>query len=163
MSDGTPVFDAARGNVAGTGTSLGASTDMAALEAARKAMRGYKGLDGKTLINVQPKYLLVGPELESHAERLLASIYPATTDDVNVFGSKLSLLVEPRMTGEDWFVFADPARIAALQYGYLSSAQGVQIQRAEAWSTLGLKFRAWLDFGAGWLDWRAAYYDPGSA
>ncbi len=163
MSDGTPVFDATRGNVAGTGTSLGDATDRAALEEARKAMRGYKGLDSKTLINVQPKYLLVGPELEAAAERLLASIYPATTDDANVFGSKLTLLVEPRMTGEDWFVFADPARIAALQYGYLSSAQGVQIQRAEAWSTLGLKFRAWLDFGAGWLDWRAAYYDPGSA
>ncbi|WP_156799415.1 Mu-like prophage major head subunit gpT family protein [Oceanicola granulosus] len=136
---------------------------MAALEAARKSMRGVTGLDGKTLINVTPKFLLVGPELESAAERLLASIYPATVDDVNAFGSKLSLLVEPRITDERWYVFADPARLAAIQYGYLSSAQGVQIQRAEAWSTLGLKFRAWLDFGAGWLDWRAAYLNEGAA
>jgi len=32
----------------------------------------------------------------------------------------------------------------------------VQIQRVEAWDMLGLKFRAFLDFGAGWLDWRPA-------
>jgi len=163
LSDGTPVFDASRGNLAGTGLSLGSAGDTGALEDARKAMRATKGLDGKTLVNVQPKYLLVGPELESAAERLLASIYAATTADVNVFGSKLSLLVEPRITGEEWFVFCDPARLAAFQYGYLSSAQGVQIQRAEAWNTLGLKFRAWLDFGAGWLEFRAAYKNEGDA
>ena len=51
---------------------------------------------------------------------------------------------------------------SALLVPHLSSAQGVQIQRAEAWSTLGLKFRAWLDFGAGWLDWRGAYLDAGA-
>ena len=161
LSDGTPVFDATRGNLAAIGVALGDAGDQQALEDARKAMRATKGLDGKTLVNVTPKYLLVGPELESHAERLLASIYPATTDDANVFGSKLSLLVEPRITDSSWYVFADPARLAALQYGYLSSAQGVQIQRAEAWSTLGMKFRAWLDFGAGWLESRAAYLNPG--
>ena len=136
---------------------LGDAGKSQALEDARKAMRATKNLDGKTLVNVTPKYLLVVPELESHAERLLASIYPATTDDANVFGSKLSLLVEPRLTDSRWFVFADPSRLAAFQYGYLSSVQGVQIQRSEAWSTLGMRFRAWLDFGAGWLESRVAY------
>lgn len=45
-------------------------------------------------------------------------------------------------------------RLAAMQFAYLAAAQGVQIQRAEAWDTLGLKFRAFLDFGAGWPGWR---------
>lgn len=161
LSDGTAVFDAIRGNVAATGTPLGDAGDIGAVENARKAMRAYTGLDGKTLINVTPKYLLCGPESESNAERLLASIYPATTSDANVFASKLSLLVEPRIDDLRWMIFADPGRLATIQYGYLSSAQGVQIQRAEAWSTLGMKFRAWLDFGAGWLDWRGAYLDAG--
>lgn len=161
LSDGTPVFDAARGNIASSGVPLGDAGVQDLLDDARKAMRTTKGLDGKTLINVMPKYLLVGPESESDAERLLASIYPATTDNVNVYASKLSLLVEPRITDSRWFVFADPARMAAFQYGYLSSAQGVQIQRSEAWSTLGMRFRAWLDFGAGWLESRAAYLNEG--
>ncbi len=157
LSDGTAVFHTDRGNIAGSGAAPSEIT----LSAVRKAMRTTKGLDGKTLVNVAPKYLLVGPELETAAEKLLAAIYAATTDDVNVFGSKLSLLVEPRITDSSWYVFADPARLAAFQYGYLSSAQGVQIQRSEAWSTLGMKFRAWLDFGAGWLESRAAYLNEG--
>ncbi|SIN74300.1 prohead protease/major capsid protein fusion protein [Vannielia litorea] len=161
LSDGTPVHDASRGNIASSGLSLNSEGAQTTIEAARKAMRGYTGLDGKTLINASPKYLLVGPECESAAERLLANIYPATVDDVNAFATKLSLLVEPRITDERWYLFTDPARLAAIQYGYLSSAQGVQIQRAEAWSTLGLKFRAWLDFGAGWLDWRGSYLNEG--
>lgn len=158
LSDGTAVFHSSRGNIAASG----AAPDESTLTTARKAMRGFKGLDGQTLINVVPKFLLVGPELETDAEKLLATIYPATTDDAAVVAPKLTLLVEPRITDASWYVFADPARLAALQYGYLSSAQGVQIQRAEAWSTLGLKFRAFLDFGAGWLDWRAAYFNAGA-
>lgn len=157
LSDGTPVFDASRGNLAGTGVALGGAGVQDALDAARKSMRTVKGLDGQTIINVSPKLLLVGPDSESDAERLLASIYPATTDEVNVYATKLSLLVEPRLEGPSWYIFSDPARLAALQYGYLSSAQGVQIQRSEAWNTLGMRFRSWLDFGAGWLDWRTAY------
>ncbi|MFC4667122.1 prohead protease/major capsid protein fusion protein [Seohaeicola nanhaiensis] len=162
LSDGTPVFDASRGNLAGTGVALGDAGVQDALDAARKSMRTVKGLDGQTIINVSPKLLLVGPDSESDAERLLASIYPATTDDVNVYATKLSLLVEPRLEGPSWYIFSDPNRLAALQYGYLSSAQGVQIQRSEAWNTLGMRFRAWLDFGAGWLDWRAAYLNEGA-
>lgn len=158
LSDGTAVFATARGNMATSGADPDAST----LSAARLAMRGFKGLDGQTLINVQPKYLLVGPSLETDAEKLLASIYAASTDDVNAFAGKLSLLVEPRITDDRWYVFADPARIASMAYGYLASAQGVQIQRAEAWDTLGMKYRAFLDFGAGWLDWRGAYFNAGA-
>lgn len=158
LSDGVAVFASGRGNLAAVGTAI----SVASVDLARKAMRGVKGLDGKTLVNVQPRYLLVGPEIETEAEAFLASIYAATTADVNVFSGKLTLMVEPRLTGDDWFVFADPARLPCLQYGYLSSAQGVQIQRTEAWDTLGMRYRAWLDFGAGWLDWRGAYLNPGA-
>lgn len=140
LSDGTPVFDVSRGNVASPGGNLSSSN----LDEARQAMRGYKGPDGKTLISVTPKYLVVGPELETTAEMLLTSIYAATTADVNPWTSKLTLIVEPRLTGEGWYVMADPARLAGMTYGYLASAQGVQIQRAEAWDTLGLNTaRSW--------------------
>lgn len=161
MSDGTAVFHSSRGNLAASGVALGDAGDIDAIDAARKAMRVVKGLDGKTIIGVQPKYLIVGPESETAAEQILASIYAATKDDVNAFSGKLQLVVEPRITGPAWFIMADPARVPALQYAYLSAAQGVQIQRQEAWTTLGLQYRAFLDFGTGWADWRGAYYNPG--
>ncbi len=155
MSDGTPVFDASRGNVGTAG-----APSVTALTDTRKTMRTRKGMDGKTIIAVAPRYLLVSAALETEAEKVLASIQPNKADDVNPFGGKLSLLVEPRLPDDFWYVFADPARLAAMQYAYLSAAQGVHIQRTEAWDTLGLKFRAFLDFGAGWLDWRPAQQIP---
>lgn len=158
LSDGQAVFHASRGNLA-----TGPMTELSevALSEARKHMRTVKGLDGKTVIDARPKYLIVSPDLETTAEKLLASIYPATTDDVAAFAGKLTLVVEPRLTGDDWYLLADPAQVPSLQYAYLSAAQGVQIQRQEAWDTLGLKYRAFLDFGCGWLDWRGAYHSAG--
>lgn len=161
MSDGNPVFHTDRGNLAATGVDLGSATDLAAIDNARKAMRVVKGLDGKTIIGVTPKYLVVGPEAETEAEKLLAAIYAATKDDVNAFTGKLQLVVEPRITGTGWYLMAEPARVPSLQYAYLSAAQGVQIQRQEAWTTLGMQYRAFLDFGTGWVDWRGVYHNPG--
>lgn len=156
LSDGTAVFATGRGNMA----AAGADITETALDAARLAMRGVKGLDGKTIIGVTPRYLVIGPELETKAEKLLATIYAATTDDVQPI--RLKLVVEPRITGTGWFVMADPAAVPSLQFAYLSSAQGVQIQRQEAWTTLGLQYRAFLDFGTGWADWRGAYFNEGA-
>ncbi len=157
LSDGTTIFNASRGNsVSGAPSALSETS----LSAARKAMRTVKGLDGKTIIDAKPKYLVVSPDLETSAEKLLATIYAATVNDVQPI--KLTLVVEPRLTGPQWFLLADPAQVPSLQYAYLSAAQGVQIQRQEAWDTLGLKYRAFLDFGCGWLDWRGTYRSAGA-
>jgi hypothetical protein len=119
-------------------------------------------LDGVTPINVTPKHLVVGPELETAAERLLASIYAATFMDANPFASKLTLMVEPRITDSSWYVFADPAVMPVLEYAYLSSAQGPQMSSREGWDVLGMEFRVVLDFGAGAVDWRGAYFNEGA-
>ena len=82
---------------------------------------------------------------------------------MNPFAQRLSLVVEPRLTDSAWYLMADPARVPALQFAYLQSAQGVQIQRKEAWTTLGMEYRAFLDFGCGWTDWRGAFKNPGDS
>lgn len=162
MRDGKTVFHASRGNLGVAPGSLFTSGAGAFLTNARKAMRKTTGLDSKTIIGVEPKFLVIGPESEASAEMLLAEIYPATSADVNPMTGKLIPVVEPRIADDDWYLLADPARFPALSYGYLSGATGVQIQRQEAWDTLGLKFRAWLDFGCSITDWRGAFYHPGA-
>ncbi|MBR3370899.1 MAG: Mu-like prophage major head subunit gpT family protein [Rhodobacteraceae bacterium] len=159
MSDGNPVFHTSRGNIA---TGAGSALSETALSNARKHMRTVKGLDGKTIIDAKPRYLIVSPDLETAAEKLLASIYATTSEDVAAFAGKLIPVVEPRLTGNAWYLMAESSRMASIQYGYLAAAQGVQIQRQETWDTLGMKFRAWLDFGCGWLDWRGAYRAAGA-
>ena len=59
-------------------------------------------------------------------------------------------------------IFADPATAPVLEYAYLSSAQGPQMASREGWDVLGMEFRVVLDFGAGVLDHRGAYLNPGA-
>lgn len=158
MDDGQPLFTTARGNKAATGGAIGVAT----LSAARQAMRGQKDLDGATPINVVPRTLLVGAELETAAEVQLATIAAATTGEVNPFAGRLQLAVEPRLAGTAWRIFADPAQAPVIEYAYLSSAQGPQLASREGWNTLGLELRCVLDFGCGLLDHRGAYLNPGA-
>lgn len=156
--DGKRLFHADHGNLAQTG----AAPDESTLTAARKALRTMKGLDGKTPISATPRFILVGPELETPVEKLLASIYATTTDDVNPHAGKLSLLVEPRLgTSKAWWVFSDPAVIPVIEYAYLSSAPGPQLASRDGWEVLGREFRVVLDFGCGATDWRGAYRNAG--
>lgn len=154
--DGKALFHADHGNLV-----AGAALSVNTLDSARKAMRGMKGLDSKTPINATPKYLLVGPELETTAEQVLSAIYAATVGDVNPFSGKLTLLVEPRITDKSFYVFADPAVLPVLEYAYLSSAQGPQMASREGWDVLGMEFRVVLDFGCGATDHRGAFKNPG--
>lgn len=157
MGDGVNLFHATHGNLAATGDTITEES----LSAARLALRSQKGLDGKTPVSVTPRFLLVGPALETQAEKLLASINPSNSDSVNPFAGKLTLLVEPRLTGFQWFLFGDPTTSPVLEYAYLSSAPGPQLSSRDGWEVLGREFRVTLDFGAGATDWRGAYRNAG--
>lgn len=157
MSDGVRLFHADHGNLAGTPSAL----SVVSLSAARLAMRMQKGLDGKTPVAIAPKFLLVAPDLETTAEQILAELNAATVSEQNPFAGKLTLLVDPRLPAKSWYVFADPAINAVLEYAYLSSAQGPQLASRDGWDVLGREFRVILDFGAGAVDHRGAYRNAG--
>jgi hypothetical protein len=158
LDDGNALFHTSHGNVAGSGGTISTTT----LSAARLAMRGQLGLDGKTPVNAVPRFLLVSPAKETEAEGVLAPLVPAQVSNVNPFAQRLDLLVEPRLSGNRWYVFSDPASMPVLEYAYLSSAQGPQMSSREGWDVLGVEFRVVLDFGAGVVDHRGAYMNPGA-
>lgn len=158
MQDGKALFHADHGNRAASGAAPAVDT----LSAARLALRRQKGLDGVSPISATPKFILAAPELETTFEKLLAELAAAKVDDQNPFTGKMTLLIEPRLSGDDWYVFADPAILPVLEYAYLSSAQGPQIASRDGWETLGREFRVVLDFGCGAVDWRGAYHNPGA-
>lgn len=157
LSDGKALFHADHGNIQVSeelppNDTLAMSAET--LSNARLAMRRQKGLGGM-LIDVTPRFVLVPPELETTAEKLLAEIAATRTEDVNPFG-KLVLLVEPRLSvAQRWYVVADPASAEGLEYAYLEGAPGPQIETRAGFEVDGLQIRVRLDFGAGWTDHRA--------
>lgn len=159
MSDGQRMFHATHGNVASTAAAPGESAFAAGLA----AMRAQKGLDGVSPINVVPRFLLVPPEFEVDASHALAELFPETAENVNSLGRSLTLMVEPRLTGQRWYLFADPAIFANFEVAYLASAPAPQMESRPGWDVLGVEFRCVFDFGVGAVDWRGAFTNEGDA
>ena len=155
MSDTKALFHSDHGNLAGSGAAPGETT----LDAARLAMRGQVEIGGE-LIAVTPRYLLVGPALETACEKLLAAISPTTVDEVQPI--RLALVVEPRLSGNGWYVVADPAEIDGLEYAYLEGESGPQLASSVGWRVDGVELKVRLDFGAGFVEHRGWYRNAGA-
>lgn len=157
MEDGKALFHADHGNLAGSAAKL----SIESLAAARLAMRRQKGVGGGP-ISVTPKFLVVPPELETDAEKLLTEIRAATSADVNPF-SNLTLVVEPRLTSPTrWYIAADTAEIDGLEFAYLAGAPGPQTETRNGFEIDGVQVKVRLDFGGGFVDWRGWYANPGA-
>lgn len=159
MADGNRLFSLAHFNIADTGEALSVPT----LGVARAFMRNQRDNDeGATPINAVPRFLMVAPAQETIAEQLLATLTPNQVDEVNPFGGRLELLVDPRLEGVRWRLFADPVAFPVLEHAYLNSARGPQLSMRDGFDVLGMQFRVFLDFGCGAVDWRGAFLNPGA-
>jgi hypothetical protein len=159
LADGTPLFDASRGNLADSG----GAPSVTSLSAARAALRTTTDLDGASFLNLMPKFLLAGPAMETTAEQLLAALAPAVVDAVNPFnGGKMQLLIEPRIADNAWYVFADPLQAAVIEVAYLDGVTEPQLVEKDGFEVLGREYRLTYDFGAGLLGWRGAYLNTGA-
>ena len=158
MDDGKALFHADHANVVHNPLSDGVT----ALTAARMVMRGQTGLDGKTLLNIAPRFLVVGSDNETLGDQLVTAIQPATVDAVNAFVGKLQVLVEPRLANGEWFLFGEPGAAEVVSYAYLGDASGPQLETREGWTVLGSEFRCVFDYGAGATGTRGAVYSDGS-
>jgi hypothetical protein len=141
--------------------------DVAGLGKARTAMAKQTGLDGRTLLNLRPTFLVVPAALELAAEQLIAqSLVPAKTSDV-VPGSirSLAVIAEPRLDPASgavpWYLFASPAAIDTIEYAYLEGQDGVFIESRTGFDVDGVEIKARLDFGAKAIDWRGLFKNPG--
>lgn len=156
LSDGKALFHADHKNLTATAGQGIKDIGADALNDAKLKIARQTDLDGKTPLSAKGKFILVRPELEDDALRLIADIYPATVADVNVNTARYEVLTDPRITTDDFWLFADPASFPVLEYAYLSSAPGPQLASREGWDVLGTEWRVVLDFGVGAIDFRGA-------
>jgi hypothetical protein len=162
MGDGTALFHATHGNLAGSGGAIAVAT----LGAGRQAMRQQKGLNGR-YINVMAKYLVVPSALETIAEQYVTqtNVIYTKSSDFNPFANKLQVLAEPRLDGSSaisWYMAADPMQIDTIEYAYLEGNEGVYLESRVGFDVDGLELKARLDFAAKAIDWRGFYKNPGA-
>jgi hypothetical protein len=158
MGDGKTLFHVDHGNLAAAPAALSVTS----ISAARTAMRRQKGLAGD-IIQVDPQFLVVPPELETVADQLVAQLAAVKADDVNPFAAKLTVLCDPNLTSATrWYIAAAPGRPDGLQHAYLDGLEGPQITTREGFEVDGTEFKVRLDFGCGFVDWRPWYMNPGA-
>lgn len=155
--DGKALYHADHGNLAPAGSAITVDS----LSAGRQALRAQKDLDGTTVLNAVPKHLVVGPAKETEAEKVLAELSAATSDNVNPFSGKLELVVDPRITGNSWRLFADPNQFPVLEYAHLDGQESVFTDTRTGFDVDGVEFKARIDLGAAATDHRGTYLNPG--
>lgn len=155
--DGAALFHASHGNLA----AAGAAIDVDSLSDGRASLRKMKGLDGKTPIAVNPRYLVVSADRETEAEKMLASIGATMPGDVNPFSGKLELLVDPSLASEPWYIAGAPEQFPCLSYAVLNGNEVPTVEVQNLFDQLGTSVRAYHDFGVGAQDWRSLYKNPG--
>jgi hypothetical protein len=149
---------AARANKAAAGTVL----DETNIGAGRTAIMRQRSLDGLPISIGRSMRVLVGPALELAALRLTTSITPATSGTVNPYVGLLQPVVEPLIPANRWYLFAEPPTTPVYVYGYLNGAEGPQVITGPVSGVDGVEVSVIFDFGVGAIDWRGAWFNPGT-
>jgi hypothetical protein len=155
-----PVFstNTARANKATAGTAL----DETNIGKGREAIMKQRSLDGLPIALGRSMRILVGPALELAALKLTAAITPASSGNVNPYVGLLQPVVEPLIPANRWYLFAEPPTTPVYVYGYLNGAEGPQVTTGPVPGADGVEVSVIFDFGVGAIDWRGAWFNPGT-
>ncbi len=154
----TDIFSADHANQ-GTG-----AITIASLAAAKTAMAKQKDPSGKMVLNLQPVYLIVPPELEVTAAQLISSLVDPTKNNAvpNPFANKFTVISDPNLTDVNaWYLTTAPGALAGIEVTYLNGKDAPTMETAVDFNTLGIKHRIYMDFGINLIDYRAFYKSTG--
>lgn len=147
MSDGKALFHSSHGNV------MTGGLDVDGLSKVRALGRMQKGIDGAK-INVSFITLIVHPDDETAAEKLVGSIAPTNSSEFNPFVGRMTIVSDPRVAEGTWFAAASPNLVDTIELGFLAGQRGVQTFTRDGWDVDGVEVKARLDVGAKAIDFR---------
>lgn len=151
------VFNATDLTLAGTPAAITVST----VSLGRAAIMKQQSKDG-TLLDIAPSILLVGPDKLTEAEQLVASITANASGSVNPFSGRLTVVSTARISGNAWYLFADPAASPVFVYGFLSGFEAPRMRMDEPFGQQGMAFSVEHDFGCGAIGFRGGYRNAGA-
>jgi len=175
LANAASFWTAGRGNLL---TGAGSALSSAGLQAAQLKFAKMTDPDGMPL-GIQPKILLVPPELEIPANELMTSLIvntggSSTTDKVpnkNVWANKYRVVVSsylsnPAVPGSSptaWYLIADPADLPVIEVAFLNGRQEPVVETADAdFNVLGIQMRGYHDWGVAKQEYRAAVKSAGA-
>ena len=168
QADGKAFFHADHNNY-----SEGADTALSidGLTAAEVLFAQQVKPNGKPL-GIMPSLLLVPPGLKVAAEMLMKSLQlnettttnkakPATNPHAGKFDVVSSVYLSntsfSNASNKAWYLLSDPNRLSAIEVAFLNGVDRPTVEKTDAdFSTLGVQFRGFIDFGVREQDHRGA-------
>lgn len=157
MADGVPLFHASHGNLAGSGGAINVTT----VGAGEQAMLQQTSAEGGFL-SIRPEFLIVGAAKKVEAQQFLTAVTATQTSNVNPYPGNLQLIVEPRITGNQWYLSASPTAFDTIELSHLDGQEALYTETQAGFDVDGVKTKARLDVGAAPIDWRGLYKNPGN-
>lgn len=163
MGDGIALFHADHGNLAASG----AVPSITAFEAVKLGMRKQKDPSGNDFLDIMPAIWLGG---DAHGGKARVANDAQYDNEVDAFevpnrsrGMFRAVVDSPRITGNEWYAFADPNVDAVIEVAFLEGQQNPVITQEEDFRTSGLSWKVEHHYGVGAVGWRGAYKNPGAA
>jgi ATP-dependent protease ClpP protease subunit len=162
MDDGFALFSTDHANYQGTGGAISVAT----LVAAREAMRSQKDPSGNDYLDIPPSVLLCPIAKGSAARVTVNSEYdPDTASKLQRFNDArdmVSVVDTPRLSGNAWYVFADPQQEAVIEVAFLNGVRAPYLETEQGFEVDGLRYKVRLDYGVGAVGFRGAYLNAGA-
>jgi hypothetical protein len=162
MDDGYALFSSDHANY----QSSGAVISIATLVAAREAMRNQKDPSGNDYLDIPPS-VLVCPISKGGAARVtINSEYdPDTANKLQRYNdarNMVSVLDTPRLSGNAWYVFADPQQEPVIEVAFLNGNRTPYLETEQGFEVDGIRYKVRLDYGVGAVGFRGAYKNAGA-
>ncbi|KAG5183304.1 hypothetical protein JKP88DRAFT_290454 [Tribonema minus] len=176
MGDGKALFHTDHKNLL---TGAGSAFGITGLGKGRALMAKQVGLDGKTVLNIRPQYLIVPVELETTAEQeLKTALYVADAAKAATASMKqLQIIAEPRLDNginnpavgagvagslTAWYLSAANSQIDTVEIAYLEGNKGVFTETRYGFDVDGVEIKGRLDVGAKTIDHRGLQKNAGA-
>jgi phage major head subunit gpT-like protein len=162
MADGIPIFTNATHYNSLTGV-IGNT----AFDALFGAMKVQKGVDGSTILNLTPKYLIVPAAKEATARAATMLVGPnVKASDQNWFAGRLEVVADAELDGTStamYYMAADPGIAPGIEACFLQGQEGPQIVRkVDEAGILGIQIYCFEDFAAKCVDYRPLIKSSGA-
>jgi ATP-dependent Clp endopeptidase proteolytic subunit ClpP len=149
-------------------TSSGTAISIASLGVGRVAMRKQKDAGLKETLNIEPGVLLTSVAKEDLARQIITSETDPASSNArvpNIYRNRFTVVSDPYLdsiAANPWFLFANPADVAAFEVVFLDGIEEPYVDEAIDWDTDSMKFKVRMDYGIAIGDWRAAYKNAGA-
>lgn len=130
MADGSPLFHSSHANL-GTAGAISETT----FDELNQKLKNQKTLDSEDYLDLVAAHLICGLQNETAARKFLSTIIPNATSSVNPFANSVNLVVDPRITGKNWFLAADKSQIDSIVLYRLLGKEQPQVSTRNKWET----------------------------